>query len=241
MYRELLEKIEESDMILIGVGEEASVLHPLNPGQKNIKEDWEEEIRQIEAIKRDKILSFYNSLEQIFEKKNYCVITTNVDGLIYESRINPVRIVAPSGNVFKLQCRCGGTEGIIDAPEGYYEKKQNCICPKCGKAYEPNVYNEEYYNEDGYLKQWNLYNKWLQGTLNKKLLVLEIGCDFSMLSIIRLPFEKIVMINQKAFYYRVNDRFPQVTAELKDRMKSIKAEPAEFAKELENIKNSREI
>ena len=61
-----------------------------------------------------------------------------------------------------------------------------------------------------------------------------------MLSIIRLPFEKIVMINQKSFYYRVNDRFPQVTAELKDRMKSIKAEPAEFVRELENIKNSCE-
>lgn len=233
MYRELLKKIEESDMILIGVGAEASFPFEFNSLKKYEKEDWKEYVRQAKGKKRDSILSFYNSMEQIISKKNYFVITTNIDGLIYESRINPVRIVAPCGNVHKLQCRCSGADGIIDAPAGYFDGEQLLTCPRCGKTYEPNVYNKEYYNEDGYLKQWNLYNKWLQGTLNKKLLVLEIGCDFSMLSIIRLPFEKIVLINQKAFYYRVNDRFPQMTAELKERMKAIKADPFIFAGELE--------
>ena len=44
--------------------------------------------------------------------------------------------------------------------------------------------------EEGYQKQWEKYTKWLQGTLNKKLCILELGVELNLPSIIRWPFEK---------------------------------------------------
>lgn len=237
MYEKLLNDIEESDMVLVGVGEGLTMPYDFNSGRHD-KKFWKEYEEGCEKELREKAVSFYNSMEKILSGKNYFFITTNMDGYIHDSSLNPIRIVAPCGNIHKLQCCCEGVEGIIDMPADFYEKVDNVNCSKCGAIYEPNVYNKEYYNEEGYLKQWNLYNKWLQGTLNKKLLVLEIGCGFSMMSLIRLPFEKVVLINQKATMYRIHEKYPQVTAELKDRMKSLERNPFVFARELEEEKNS---
>lgn len=237
MYKELLKDIEASDMILVGVGESVTLPYDFNSGRHEL-EFWKKYNDDCKKELEEKVISFYNSLEKILMGKNYFFITTNMDGFIHKSLLNPIRIVSPCGNIHKLQCKCEGVEGIIDASDDFYEKGESIYCPKCKSAYEPNIYNKEYYNEEGYLKQWNLYNKWLQGTLNKKLLVLEIGCGFSMMSLIRLPFEKVVMINQKSLMYRVHDKFPQVTAELKDRMKSLEVNPFVFVRELEMEKNS---
>lgn len=232
MYQDILNKIKDSEMILVGIGSELACHKIIDWNSHKEYSDW----KKIFSIDREKdredIITFYKKLQELLDKKNYFIITLNVDDVIYESQLNTQRIVAPCGSKNRLQCRCGGEEGIIQAPEHFYISGEKRCCEKCGAGYEPNIYNTDYYNETGYLKQWNLYNKWLQGTLNKKLLILEFGCDFSLLSLIRLPFEKIAMINQKAFYYRINGRFPQVTAELKDKMESVACTPQEFGKRI---------
>lgn len=233
MYDRILEEIKNSDMILVGVGAEASFSKPLNLHDEMTQESWKQLIKSWSAKEQENILLFYNRLADILEKKNYFVITTNVDGQAFESKLNPIRIVAPCGNIHHLQCRCDGMDGIVAMDQIEWDTDDTLCCEKCGSTYVPNIFNPMYYNEEGYLKQWNLYNKWLQGTLNKKLFVLEIGCDFSFLSIIRMPFEKIVLINQKASYCRVSGKFPQITAQLKERMFSVEQDPFTFAAELE--------
>lgn len=233
MYDELLRDINECDMVLIGVGEHVSFIESLDYNQNYSLEDWKGIISS-SAQRKVQLVEFYNSLEKVIQKKNYFIITTNVDAAVEESNINKIRVVAPCGSINRVQCACKETEGIIDTPAEYYTNLEECVCPKCGAMYMPNVYNKKYYNENGYLKQWNLYNKWLQGTLNKKLLVLEIGCAFNMMSLIRMPFEKIVLINQKAKYYRISDKFPQITAELAERMVSMEVNPIEFAQKLKD-------
>ena len=58
----------------------------------------------------------------------------------------------------------------------YYEKTgkiEHLECPKCGKQLIFNVRTEEtksIYIEGAYLNSWASYTKWLQNTLNKKLL-----------------------------------------------------------------------
>lgn len=230
MYQKLIEAINDCDMLLIGIGQEVSLFDGINLKDNIEREKWNESILNKDSHLQEEVIEFYNDLENVISKKNYFIITTNVDGLIYESRLNPLRIVAPCGNIKKLQCKC--EENIIDTPDNFYEGRLKLVCEKCKAEYVPNVFNKESYNENGYLKQWNLYNKWLQGTLNKKLVVLEIGCDFSWLSIIRMPFEKVVLINQKSLYYRVNSRFPQITAELSERMFSIPDNPFVFSKNI---------
>ncbi len=228
MFEKIVDEINSADMVLVGVGSEVACNLQFNLAEQHSRKDWINYKKFADDNCKSKVIDFYNGLEKILHDKNYFIITTNFDGYILESNLNPIRVVAPCGNINRLQCMCAGIDGIIDNDENFYKEDMLCVCSKCKKDYMPNVYNKEYYNEDGYLKQWNLYNKWLQGTLNKRLLVLEIGCDFSMLSIIRLPFERIVMINQKAGYYRISNKFPQITAELKDRMQSIDKNPFEF-------------
>lgn len=230
MYQDVLTRINESEMVLVGIGCELSCYQGIDWNTYKELSDWKELFLTDEERSKNEIHAFYQFLSSILLGKNYFIITTNVDDLIYESDLKPERIVAPCGSKNRLQCRCKGEEGLIKAPEQFYNMADICICKKCGYAYEPNIYNKKYYNESGYLKQWNLYNKWLQGTLNKKLTILEFGCDFSFLSIIRLPFEKIALINQKSFYYRINGHFPQITAELKEKMKSISCTPQDFFK-----------
>ena len=59
-----------------------------------------------------------------------------------------------------------------------------------------NVYAENY-DESGYLDQWGHYRKWLQGTLNRRLFVLELGVGMRFPSVVRWPFEKVAFFNQK--------------------------------------------
>lgn len=232
MYQDVLNEIDDSDMVLVGIGNELAYHKTIDWNAHKKYSDWKLIFSTEDGKRKGEIQTFYQTLNQFIENKNYFIITINVDDLIYESGLNPSRITAPCGSKNRMQCRCADGEGIIEAPDNFYDSGGTLVCKKCGYAYTPNIYNTDYYNETGYLKQWNLYHKWLQGTLNKKLLILEFGCDFSLLSVLRLPFEKIAMINQKASYYRINNRFPQVTAELKNKMKSIACTPQEFAQKL---------
>ena len=88
-------------------------------------------------------------------------------------------------------------------------------CPECGGPLILNNIYAEHYNENGYLVQWKQYTKWLQGTLNKKLLILELGVGMQFPSVIRWPFEKIAFFNQKAEFYRVNEKLYQLSEELR--------------------------
>lgn len=77
-------------------------------------------------------------------------------------------------------------------------------------------------------KQWNEYTKWLQQTLNKDLLILELGVGFDMPTLVRWPFEKIAMLNNKAFLYRVNENFPQLPDDIGKKGVSVKMPVGDF-------------
>jgi len=75
---------------------------------------------------------------------------------------------------------------------------------------------------------WDKYLHWLGFTLNQKLCVLELGVGFKYPDVIRFPFEKTSYFNQKSRYIRVNETFPQLSAEIADRGVSIKKNPVAF-------------
>ena len=43
---------------------------------------------------------------------------------------------------------------------------------------------------------WETYTKWLQGTLNRNLVILELGVGMELPQLIRFPFEKVAYFNQ---------------------------------------------
>ena len=77
-------------------------------------------------------------------------------------------------------------------------------------------------------ENWKDYMKWLGFTLNRHLLVLELGAGFANPMLIRFPFEKTVFLNQKSKMYRVHPLLPQVTAEIGERGTAVQADPLEL-------------
>lgn len=136
------------------------------------------------------------------------------------------RIVAPCGNETWRQCSESCTKDIWEPGE-----IPDDICPHCGAPLTGNTIDAASYIEEGYLPQWNRYTRWLTGTLNRKLVILELGVGFANPGVIRFPFEKTAFFNQKSFMYRVNGKFPQITSDLKGRSESVAGNSVAWASE----------
>ena len=65
------------------------------------------------------------------------------------------------------------------------------------------------------------YTGWLTGTVNRPLLVLELGEGFQIPTVIRWPFEKTVRFNKKSCFYRVNANFAQLAEGADERSVSV--------------------
>lgn len=81
------------------------------------------------------------------------------------------------------------------------------------------------------MEGWEEYQKWLAFTLNKNLLVLELGEGFANPGLIRFPFEKVTYFNQKSKMYRVNATFPQISDEIAARATAVKKNSVAFVME----------
>lgn len=95
-----------------------------------------------------------------------------------------------------------------------------------------NIYPQEHYCEEGYLGQWNAYQKWITTTLNRNLLLIEAGVDFTLPGIIRFPFEKMAFYNNKAYLYRIHAKVPQISQELKGKAQAVTCHAVTFFAEM---------
>lgn len=170
-------------------------------------------------------LAAYNSLAEGLEGKNYFVVSLCMDDIIYESNLNEERIVSPLGGKRKKQCPNGCDNLLLDPSE-----KE---CPICHKKLVDNNILAENYVEAGYLPMWEKHKKWLVGTLNKKILVLELGASMKFPEIIRFPFEKITFLNEKAKFIRVNNGIYQLSSDVAKKGKGIRADSVKWI--IENI------
>lgn len=137
------------------------------------------------------------------------------------------RIVAPCGNDTWRQCSRACTKDIWEPGEIPDE-----ICPHCGAPLTGNTIKARHYIEEGYLPQWNRYMQWLSGTLNKRLLVLELGVGFENPGVVRFAFEKTTFFNQKAKMYRVNQTFSQISEELRGKAVPVAENSAKWIRSL---------
>lgn len=242
---EIKEKIKTADLVLIGVGEQVAVPTRLMDKdekyakilEENMENDYYPYLQQV-FIKenKQKYVEFYNRLYELLEDKNYYVITTNVDDVIYESKISAERIVAPCGSIHQYVCKeCKGAiemferdcvaenQQMIEA--GDISELSVKKCPVCGKLMTPNIVSYEYYDENGYLEKWNHYTKWLQGTVNRNLCILELGVGLNYPTVVRWPNERIVTYNNKAYMYRIHEKLYQLSEGIGERAKSVPENP----------------
>lgn len=228
MYQEISDLIKEADKILIGIGTELKINRiDANTSFQNVKE-------YLAAITGKE----YEVIKRIVDKKDYFIISSNVDGSLVCSGIDENRWVTPMGNPFVFQCsmpECDGLRDFTKSREDLWNEEQP-LCPKCNNKMQANIRkkeNPEQYNETGYLVQWEKYQKWLSCTLNRKLVILELGEGFECPSLFRWPFEKTVFFHQKAKLIRVNEKLWQVGEEIKERAISVPMNAKDFLTEFE--------
>lgn len=193
---------------------------------------WKEFCREKCADKggRDGLDAALTGLAGLLREKNYFVVSESVDGRIFGAPWKEGRLVMPCGCAWRKQCSqgCGnvlektteeekaGLWAVLEElwAGGALTEPLLGVCPECGA---PLIFNNVYaqnYNEGGYMDQWRLYTKWLQGTLNRRLFMLELGVGMCFPSVIRWPFEKIAFLNEKAFLCRVHERLYQMDEKL---------------------------
>lgn len=80
--------------------------------------------------------------------------------------------------------------------------------------------------------RWEKYLSFLQNTINKNLLIFELGVGFLQPEVIRFPFEKTTFYNKKATLIRVNKNFYQLSKEISERGIAIKEDPSLFLEQL---------
>ena len=205
MKKEFTDKVKCADLVLIGIGLEF---------EKN------------KYICDERAIKALQELLKVLEGKNYFIISTCTNGILNQIGFKEDRIVTPCGNLKLKQCQeCKDTlaplseEDFIILKEAIHKAEIPALtqCPVCGA---PMVLNNVYatnYDENGYLQDWTIYKKWLQGTINKNVCILELGVGLVFPSVIRWPFEKIAFYNQKAVFVRVNERLYHMSEELKDK------------------------
>lgn len=237
MTQDILQKIKEAEMVLVGIGEEFDDERLLRTEEfQRIRRGLEQEAPwAIPAWNRywlehseSNVPKALRQLAKCLENKNYFVVATATNDFIWDCGLNEERVVAPCGGGRKKQCPNGCPEGLQPVAaeemrkiyeklaEGRTDLDVGC-CPACGhRLILNNIYTESY-DEKGYLEQWQKYTKWLQGTLFHKLCILELGVGMQCPSVIRFPFEKTGYFNQKSSFIRVNERLYQLAEEIGER------------------------
>ena len=203
---EVMEKIKEAQKVLIGIGKEWAL------------RDDEKDIRfcHLTDPSQSDLKAAYEALYDLIKEKDYYIVTTLTDGAVYEMPFDKNRIVAPCGNIHWRQCSKACTKDIWEESE-----VPDDVCPHCKAPLTGNTIKAETYIEEGYLPRWKDYMKWQAGTINRSLVILELGEGFATPTVMRWPFEKIIYFNRKSRLYRINESFYQLPKEAEERGVSV--------------------
>ena len=203
---EVMEKIKEAQKVLIGIGKEWAL------------RDDEKDIRfcHLTDPSQADLEAAYEALYDLIKEKDYYIVTTLTDGAVYEMPFDKNRIVAPCGNIHWRQCSKACTKDIWEESE-----VPDDVCPHCKAPLTGNTIKAETYIEEGYLPRWKDYMKWQTGTINRSLVILELGEGFATPTVMRWPFEKIIYFNRKSRLYRINESFYQLHKEAEERGVSV--------------------
>ena len=243
---QIINAVNDADMVLVGLGKEWERINKWDYDEKyknifkKITKDRELSglIPFLEKNYQNEILpdiyaKAYANLERLLKNKNFYVITLNWDDGLEKSGVQGERLVKPCGNYHFLQCDKGCSEELINSEEESHNIARAIIasggeldelrkielprCKKCGGNMVYNTISAEKYREEGYLEAWGNYTKCLQGTMNKKVCILELGVGMEFPTVIRWPFEKMAFYNQKASFFRIHEKWHQMTEELAEK------------------------
>lgn len=251
VYDVLKQKIEDAELVLVGIGEEFECTSYLSSNEKYNRVCQQLVKHNLEALlpyvnhyflkENGRCKEAFRKLDSLLEGKNFFLVSTCMNGMLDLTDFPKDKVVQPCGTIWRLQCQDGCEEALFKTPDEYFTLIDACIDKedgweelkehKCGICSHEMVFNTLYashYLEAGYLPAWSNYTDWLQRTMNKKLCILELGVGLKYPSVIRWPFEKAAHYNKKAFFIRVHEKLSQLTPDLKEKGLSVAVNAVEF-------------
>lgn len=236
--------LEEFDIILLGIGSGFSTAAGYEYSGESVKEDFKAFIEKFKTDniyemgfmpfedeaeywgyfskliyknrytppKRDT----YKNLAELFKKKEYFILTTNVDHALFLDGLDEEKIFEYQGDFGKDQCGIPCTKKLYDNRESILKMIENIentkvpedlipVCPICGNYMMPNIRVDERFVED---ENWHRKNKMLEEFVeknkNKKVLLLEMGVGYNTPGIIKYRFWKYAKENPNFHYAVVN-------------------------------------
>lgn len=166
-------------------------------------------------------MPLYSDILRLVEKKNYFVVTTNVEAQFRKAGFDPNRLFEVQGDYAYLQCarKCHNQRYYSEIPiKQMVAQTQQCRipselvphCPVCGGSMAVNVRKDTFFVQD---EQWNMqaehYESFVNQAVRGKLLLLEFGVGYNTPTIIRLPFEQIAQANPASLLVRFNRDNPE--------------------------------
>lgn len=171
----------------------------------------------------------YKELYRFASRKEYFVLTTNVEHQFWKAGFSDEKIFATQGDYGKLQCSTGCHAKLYDNEEliaTMLRLTEDCRipselvpkCPVCGGEMEANLRKDQYFIEDeDWFKAHNRYSAFMDEIDGRKIVLLELGVGFNTPGIIRYPFERMAYRNPNATIIRLNKDYAIGVPENKDK------------------------
>lgn len=171
----------------------------------------------------------YQKLLALVQKKDYFVLTTNVDHQFQRAGFDKHRLFYTQGDYGLWQCMEPCHQKTYDNEKAVRqmleEQRQMRIptelvprCPVCGKPMAMNLRSDHTFVEDeGWHQASERYSEFLRRHQGLQVLFLELGVGANTPGIIKYPFWQMTYLNPKATYACINDGEAFAPPEIKNR------------------------
>ncbi|WP_289001520.1 Sir2 silent information regulator family NAD-dependent deacetylase [uncultured Megasphaera sp.] len=186
----------------------------------------------------------YERLRHLVEKKDYFVLTTNVDHCFQRAGFDKKRLFYTQGDYGLWQCSvpCHAetydNEAIVKkmvAQQADRKVPAGLIphCPKCGAPMTMNLRSDDTFVQDaGWYAAAERYDHFVQAHQKGNVLYLELGVGYNTPGIIKYPFWQKTFSNGDALYACVNAGQTAVPKEIAGRSLCIQADLADVVRTL---------
>ena len=178
----------------------------------------------------------YKKLLKLLGRKDFFVLTTNVDHQFQLAGFPKERLFYTQGDYGLWQCRVPCHDATYDNREvvkRMVEEQRGMRvptelvphCPKCGEPMSMNLRADDTFVEDeGWHAAANRYSDYLNAHSEGRVLYLELGVGMNTPAIVKYPFWRRTYVNPQARYACVNYREAYAPAEIHGRSTLVNAD-----------------
>ena len=219
---------------------------------ENLNEEWAFFSRFVELNYMNQPLGESSvRLKELLEGRNYHIITSNADNAFEISGFNKDKVFDVQGKYNLIQCSKGCTPKRYNneklMKQMLAEQKNMTVpdelipyCSECGAPMELNRRNHTDWmvEDDRFFEDQKLFHDFMDKNINKKLLILELGCGYMAPQVIKHPFQQMTENRDNALYMTVNLKDYRIPPAIRERSIWLQEDIKEL---LENVQKDQQF